>query len=72
MRAGSAGKMHAMSQPPQPPDPPRRPRGVRIALHVLYWAAVVAVSLALVVALILWLESRDEGAVGALLPRLTS
>jgi cytochrome b subunit of formate dehydrogenase len=26
---------------------------------ILYWAAVVAVSVALVVGLILWLESRD-------------
>lgn len=38
-------------------------------LKVLYWAAVVAISLALVVGLILFLESRDQSSVeaGALL-----
>jgi hypothetical protein len=33
---------------------------MRILLKVLYWVAVLAVSLALVVGLILWFESRDE------------
>jgi cytochrome b subunit of formate dehydrogenase len=28
-------------------------------LKILYWVAVVAISVALVVGLILWLESRD-------------
>ena len=38
-------------------------------LKVLYWLAVVAISLALVVGLILFLESRDQSSVeGALLP----
>lgn len=39
-------------------------------LKVLYWLAVVAISLALVVALILFLESRDQSSVesGALAP----
>ena len=32
-------------------------------LKVLYWVAVVAISLALVVALILFLESRDKSSV---------
>lgn len=32
-------------------------------LKVLYWVAVVAISLALVVALILFLESRDQSSV---------
>ena len=32
-------------------------------LKVLYWVAVVAVSLALVVGLILFLESRDQSSV---------
>ena len=32
-------------------------------LKVLYWVAVVIVSLALVVALILFLESRDQSSV---------
>ncbi len=38
-------------------------------LKILYWAAVVAISLALVVGLILFLESRDQSSVesGALL-----
>jgi cytochrome b subunit of formate dehydrogenase len=30
-----------------------------VFLKVLYWLAVVAISVALVVGLILWLESRD-------------
>jgi len=39
---------------------------------VLYWLAVVVVSLALVVALILWFESRDESRVeGAAAPALS-
>jgi hypothetical protein len=32
-------------------------------LRIVYWIAVVAVSLALVVALILFLESRDQSSV---------
>jgi hypothetical protein len=32
---------------------------MRILLKVLYWLAVLAISLALVVALIMWFESRD-------------
>ena len=32
-------------------------------LKILYWAAVVAISLALVVGLILFLESRDQSSV---------
>ena len=34
--------------------------GKRIALAVIYWIAVLAVSLAILVGLILLLESRDE------------
>jgi hypothetical protein len=34
-----------------------------VLLKVLYWVAVVAISLALVVALILFLESRDQSSV---------
>ena len=41
-----------------------RPRWQRIGLKVLYWAAVLAVSLALLVALILLIESRDQSSVG--------
>ena len=33
-------------------------------LTILYWLAVAAVSLALVVALVLFLEARDQSAVG--------
>lgn len=41
----------------------RRSRPANIALRVLYWVAVVAISLALVVALILFFESRDRSPV---------
>jgi hypothetical protein len=38
-------------------------------LKILYWVAVVAISLALVVALILFFESRDQSSVeGAVWP----
>ena len=42
-----------------------RPRWQRIGLKVLYWLAVLVVSLALLVALILLIESRDQSSVGA-------
>ena len=32
-------------------------------LRIVYWVAVVAISLALVIALILFLESRDQSSV---------
>jgi hypothetical protein len=39
----------------------------------LYWLAVVAISLALVVGLILFFESRDDSSIeGAAVPALTS
>src|SRR5213082_1595938 len=41
------------------------PRWQRIGLKVLYWAAVLALSLALLVALILLIESRDQSSVGS-------
>jgi cytochrome b subunit of formate dehydrogenase len=34
-----------------------------VLLKVLYWLAVVAISLALVIGLILFLESRDQSSV---------
>jgi hypothetical protein len=34
----------------------------RILLKVLYWAAVLAISLALLVGLVLYFESRDQSA----------
>jgi cytochrome b subunit of formate dehydrogenase len=34
-------------------------------LKILYWLAVVAISLALVVGLILFLESRDQSSIDA-------
>ncbi len=38
-------------------------------LRILYWLAVVAISLALLVALVLFLESRDESSLsGGTLP----
>lgn len=41
-----------------------RPRGVRrIALRALYWLAVLAVAVAILVALVLFLESRDTSSV---------
>jgi hypothetical protein len=46
---------------------------MRILLKVLYWLAVLAVSLALVVGLILWFESRDEAEIeGSGLPAVRS
>ena len=41
----------------------RRPR--RLVVLLAYWLAVVAVALVLVFLLLIFLESRDEGAVGA-------
>ena len=50
----------------------RRSRWMHVAGSVLYWLAVIIVSLALVVGLVLLLESRDaselEGARGAISP----
>jgi cytochrome b subunit of formate dehydrogenase len=44
-----------------------------ILLKLLYWLAVVAISLALVVGLILFFESRDQSSIeGAAAPALTS
>ena len=46
---------------------------MRILLKVLYWLAVLAISLALVVGLVLWLESQDESEIeGSGLPSLVS
>jgi cytochrome b subunit of formate dehydrogenase len=42
-------------------------------LKLLYWLAVLAISLALVVGLILFFESRDQSSIeGATAPALTS
>ena len=41
----------------------RRRTALRIGLKVLYWAAVLAISLAILVGLIMLLESRDESGV---------
>ena len=40
-----------------------RPRWQRIALKVVYWLAVLALSVALLVALVLLIESRDKSSV---------
>jgi hypothetical protein len=46
---------------------------MRILLKVLYWLAVLTISLALVVGLIQWFESRDEPEIeGSGLPSLLS
>jgi hypothetical protein len=46
---------------------------MRILLKVLYWLAVLAVSLALVIGLILWFESRDSSDIeGSGLPLIRS
>ena len=46
---------------------------MRILLKVLYWLAVLVISLALVVGLIRWFESQDESEIdGAGLPSLVS
>jgi cytochrome b subunit of formate dehydrogenase len=46
---------------------------MRILLKVLYWLAVLAISLALVVGLILWFESRDESEIdGSGVPGISS
>jgi hypothetical protein len=39
------------------------PARVRIALRILYWLAVLAISIALVVGLVLFFESRDQSSV---------
>jgi len=36
----------------------------RVALKVLYWVVVLLVSLAILIALIMFLESRDNSSVG--------
>ena len=38
---------------------------MKIVGRIIYWLAVVAISLALVIALILFLESRDQSSVEA-------
>lgn len=40
-------------------------KGRRVAARILYWVAVVVVSTALVIALILFLESRDQSTIGS-------
>ena len=39
------------------------PHRLSILLRVLYWLAVVAISIVLVIGLILWFESRDASEV---------
>ena len=40
-----------------------RPRWQRILLSVIYWVAVLVVSIAILVALVLLIESRDQSRV---------
>ena len=42
----------------------------RVALKVLYWVAVLVISVAILVGLILLLESRDSSSVGGVVPPL--
>ena len=48
------------SRKDEPDTAARRPRGIHLAELVIYWLAVIIVSLALVVGLVLLLESRDD------------
>jgi hypothetical protein len=41
-------------------------RARQIALRVLYWVAVLVISLAILVGLIMLLESRDSSSVGSM------
>jgi hypothetical protein len=43
--------------------PATYPAGVRIAKQIIYWLAVLAISVALVILLILFFESRDQSSV---------
>lgn len=52
-----------MSSPERPGERSRRSRGLRVLGWVVYWLAVVVISLALVVGLVLLLESRDQSEV---------
>jgi hypothetical protein len=68
-RQGSKNKIAAVERHDESASVARS-RGLRIAGKVAYWLAVAVVSLALVFALILLLESRDDSSVdsGALGP----
>jgi cytochrome b subunit of formate dehydrogenase len=44
-------------------SPGARPADLRVALKIVYWAAVIAISVALVIGLILFFESRDQSSV---------
>jgi hypothetical protein len=55
------------------PAPAAQSRGRRIALKVVYWLAVLIISIAILIGLILFLESRDNSSVdGARAPGPTS
>jgi hypothetical protein len=51
-------------EPDEERPSPGRGRAVRIARGVVYWVAVLLISIAILVGLILLLESRDESSVG--------
>ena len=48
-----------------PRSGPRRSRARRVLAALVYWSAVLVVSAILVIALVLFLESRDASEVGA-------
>jgi hypothetical protein len=56
-----------MTRLSQSPEQRTSNRGTALLLRVLYWLAVLIVSLALLVALILILESRDSSSVNGLI-----
>lgn len=51
-----------------PPGRPRAPGWRRWALRIVYWLAVLAVSIVVLVLLILLIESRDKSSVGSQAP----
>ena len=53
-----------MSSADRPRSGGGRSRALHILASILYWGAVLFISLALVVALVLFLESRDASEVG--------
>ena len=61
-KAGTNAGLSRSSASDAPRRPPGRARVVLVAMlgRILYWVVVFAISLALVVALIIFFESRDD------------
>ena len=62
---GYPSKAPAVSLPKRPSKFGDRHPALRVVAAIAYWAVVLAISLALVVALVLFLESRDASDIGA-------